>query len=203
MRLIVRTVGVLIVTLLCVSLTPAVTHGAVPLQHPLGQIGRTVRFPGEVTDLVGPAASPTSFTLQVRDHSVTIRIMPRTVFQARTAEAQVDGFAQYDFAVVTTTRMNGEWRAVRVLYDVVPWGPIRDFSVTAHVVTLDAKGKNVQLKLASGDTHWVRLTLNTRYQVDGVPALTPPALVKDSVVVVTVHRNDAGVWVGALVNLKA
>jgi hypothetical protein len=203
MRWSVRALGVLVLTSLSVAVTPAATQGAVPKSRPAGQLVRVVRFPGQVTALAGPTASPTEFTLQVRDRSVDIRIMPRTVFQARTAEAQVDGFAQYDFAVATTTRVNGEWRAARVLYDVVPFGPIRDFTVTARVVSVDARGRNVMLRLLSGDTHGVRITVNTKYQVDGVPAVTPPVLTKDLVVVVTVHRNDAGVWVATLINLKA
>lgn len=206
-----RAIGLVAAVWLCaaVSVTPSFASGAwaktVPAKNgPLGSQTRPNRFSGQVIGLDGLASSPTGFRLQVNSRIIDFRItVPGTTFTARTAEAQVVGFGQYDFATVVATRVNAEWTAVRVLYDVVPFGPIRDFTVTGRVVSVDKKGRNALLRLTSGDTHIVRLVLTTKYEINGLPADAPITLVKDDVVEVTIHRNLGNVWIATTVNLKA
>src|SRR5919202_2719022 len=109
---------------LTMSASPASAMHTVPTRTamravPLQAIPRTVRFAGQVTTVSGRINNPTGFTLQVRDRLVDIRIVPRTNFVARSAEAQVEDFGQYSFALVTASKSNGEWTASRVEFDVV------------------------------------------------------------------------------------
>jgi predicted lipoprotein len=183
------------------SLAPAAAAKAIPATAP----NRPIRFSGQVVALDGLASGPTGFRLQVNSSGRVIDFhinQISTTFTARTAEAQVVGFGQYDFATVVASRANAEWTAVKVLYDVVPFGPIRDFTVTGRVVNADKKGRSALLRLASGDTHVVRLTAMTKYEINGIITDAPIALVRDSIVEVTVHRNVENVWVATTVNLK-
>lgn len=193
--------GVMAALLMSAFVTPAMAHTAKPNAVAANAQSRAVRFGGQIMALAGQPSSPSGFTLQLRDRTLDFKILPRTTFQARSAEAYVDGFAQYDFALVNATRVNGDWTANRITYDVLPFGSIRDFTVSGKVVSLDRSGKNVLLKLLSGDTHSVRMNLNTKYQLNSEPVDTAPALLKDAALDVTVHRNGNGVWIAVTINL--
>jgi hypothetical protein len=194
-----RRLGSLIVLLAIATASLAV---AVPAQarHAIGprqvKAGRVAMFPGQIMNLTGPASSPTGFTLQTAQRSIDFRIAPRrTRFTARSAEALVDGFSVDDFATVSATRVNGEWVANHVVYDVVPWGPIRLFTVSGTVLRLDRIDNRFLVKLSTGDTHWIVTNKGTKYLIDGQPSAGPVALTREEAVQVQVHRNQAGRWI--------
>ena len=190
---------------LMVALSLATSYAPVSAARPVpfGDHVRTVQLCGQITALVGRADNPTGFTLQLKDRSIDIKIAPRTTnIMARSAEAQVDGLAQYDFAVVLATRSSGDWVANRVLYDVVPFGPIRQFTVSGKVLSADKRGRGFTLKLVSGDTHWIRITKNTEYTLDGQAVVSAPSLVRDTAVDVQLRRSMEEQWVAVSINVK-
>jgi hypothetical protein len=84
----------------------------------------------------------------------------------------------------------------------VPFGPIRDFTVSGRITWLDKKAQNFRLKMLSGDIHLIRLTARTKYQMDSLPIEIAPTLMVGNAVDVMVHRNLADVWVAVSVNLR-
>lgn len=163
-----------------------------------------VRFAGQVTAVTGPTTNPDGFTLQLRDHAVVIKILPRTNIIARSAEAQVEGFGPYVFAVVTAAKVGADWTANRVEYDVVPFGPIRDFAVTGKTTWVDKKGHAFRLRLMSGDIRTVRITKQTRFEFDGQPAEdAPPTLAVGEALDVSIHRNLQDQWIAVLIDIRS
>lgn len=182
---------------LAVSLSPAGAMHVVPQQtHP-----PLVHFSGQVTAISGPAANPTRFTLQTNDRAIDFQIVMRTNIVARSAEAQIEGLSLDDFAMVTAARPNGSWTAYRIVYDVQPWGPIRQFTVTGTVQRVDKRGRGFQLRMSGGTTHWIVVNQQSKFAVAGIPVDTPPTLIRDSVVEVLVRRAGLN-WVALTVNVR-
>lgn len=183
--------------------------GTTALAAPRADGPQFQRVFGQIAGILGPAAGPTGLVIQqqqgkaVAAKTVTIRLdAARTVLRARTAEAQVEGLAVGDFAVVLATRSNGDLTARRVEFDVDPFGPIRFFTVTGTVLRLNRAGTQILLSLPGGTTRWIILTDNTRYTLDGVPTATVPVLQHNNVVTVDIHLVERG-WVAQAVNLKS
>lgn len=166
------------------------------------KVRTSARLAGQVTAVIGRPSNPTGFSLQLRDRTVEVQIVPRTIFLARSAEAQVEGFSQYVFALVVGTRANGEWTASRVDYDVVPFGPIRDFTVSGKITWVDKQEHTFRLKLVSGDIRTIRIVQRTRFLIDGQPLDIAPSLSVGSAVDVVVHRNVTDQWIALSVSLR-
>lgn len=180
-----------------ISLTPAAAS------HPSPRVAsHPIRVAGQVTAIAGPAANPTGFTLQLTDRSIAVRIVSRTTITARSAEALVDGFLANDFAVVTTVKSGGGWVANRIVYDAVPFGPIRQFTISGSVMRVSPNGKRFMLRLVTGARHWVQITRNSRFEVNGVPTTPAPILARTNPVEVKIRRANNYRWVALLINLK-
>ncbi len=141
--------------------------------------------------------------MQTAARTVDIKIaVNRTRFTARSAEALVDGFIAGDFAVVTVRRVPpGEvLRANRVLYDVVPFGPITQFTLTGAFVREAVDGHAFLMHLKTGTWHWISVNANTQYTEDGSPIAMLPD-VRGEILTVSIHRLN-GRWIALSVDVK-
>jgi hypothetical protein len=183
----------LIVSLL--ALAPAGTAWAGPGGH-----GNLTVFNGQVTALSGPIANPTAFTLQDRIRSVDLRIVPETMFKARSAEAEVEGFVVSDYAVVSARRVRGAWTAYRIAFDVRPM--IAGTLVSGTIVKVGRTGRQLQLRLDTGQMQSVTISPRTRFRINGQPTDSPPDLSKGDLVQILMKPTDRG-WVATEINLEA
>ena len=184
------------VLLLIVSLMTVASPGIVragPDRH-----GTVTVFSGQVTALSGPVANPTGLTLQDRIRSVDIRIAPETMFRARSAEAEVEGLVVGDYAVIGARKGKGSWIANRISFDVRPM--VAGTLVTGTIVKLSSNGKQLQLRLDTGQMQPVTIGPRTKYRIDGQPTDTPPELAKGDVVQVLMRSAPRG-WTAMEINL--
>lgn len=190
--------------ILCLAAVCALSAAppALAEHSPPSNVSTAQRFDGQIISLLGPAASPTGIVLQLSaTRTLTVRLTPRTIVKARSAEAQVEGLLVGDFAVVFATKPVADWNARRVTFDVDPFGPIRYFTITGTVVRLNRAGTRVQLTITGGTKRWIILTPFTHYAIDGIPSDTGLTPVRSNVLQVDVHSVPRG-WVALLVNLK-
>lgn len=189
---------------LLIALGPAALAGPAHAMHGVGAKQtvrpKTVTFPGQIVSLSGPSSSPTGFILQTARRTIDFRT-PATRFTARSAEALVDGFSANDFAIVRATRVNTSWVAIRVVYDVVPWGPIRTFTIAGTVQRVIRPANRLLVKMISGDTHWIFMNKNTKFDIAGQPVAGPSPLARDESVQIHVHRTAAGRWIALAISI--
>jgi hypothetical protein len=158
------------------------------------------RFIGVVNAIQGPAESPAQITLQLGTLTTDVRINLKTVFSGKSAEANVEGLLQGDYATVIARRFKGVWVAKRVIFDVQPMIPLHLFSGTVTKETLD--GRHVTIRLV-GTQRFIafRIAVAAQFQSDGHAELNPLSLFRGATVeLLALHSNTA--WVAYTVNLK-
>lgn len=161
------------------------------------------RFVGQVTVVTGPAAAPTGFTFQYKDRFVDMHTSPNaTTYQARSAEAEVEGLLPGDYAVVRARHQKKGWTAVLVTFDVRPFANLRPQMVLDGTVTrVVPNQRRFAMRLDGGGTRVVKVAAQARLLLDGQPTDPPPALVKGTVVQVVLRKLDAG-WTAVLINIR-
>lgn len=170
--------------------------GAYPLTHVNNLPNRLV---GQVQNVVGPGASPTGFTLQLGNQTADLKIVPATVFAARSAEAEVEGFITGDYALVVARRTDHGLVARRVSFDIQPFLPLRLVTGTLQRVSLN--GRHVLVKLDNTRIMWLQITRQTRYRQDGKVVAIPPALTRGMQLQILAVRAY-GAWVAADINIR-
>lgn len=173
---------------LFLSLAGALPHAAAQTAPPVAGFDRT-RLIGEVANLQGPTSNPDSFSLQLGYLTVDLHITPNTTYVARSAEAQIEGLVNGDYAFVVTRRVRHVLIAFRIVFDVQPFHPLREF--TGAVVRVSPDQMHLVMKLLDTTrTFSLRLTRQTRFKIDGRIADIPPALVKgEAIQIVALQRN--------------
>jgi hypothetical protein len=144
------------------------------------------RFVGQVTALLPANGSPNTFVLLQPNISVAISINPQTQLTGSSAEANVEGLARDDYAVVNAKHVQGRWIATKITYDVDPILPLRVISGT--VVKLTPDGRRVNVKLDTGGSRWITIGRLARYRLDGRAVDPPPILLKGELVQLVINR---------------
>lgn len=147
------------------------------------------RLVGEVTNLQGPATGPMSFTLELGYLSVDLHITARTTFVSRSAEAQIEGLANGDYAFVVARRIKRQLVAMRVSFDIQPFSPLREIDGT--VVRVNPVQTRLVIRFSANNKILVvRLNRQSRYKTDGRIDDFPPILTRgDFVQVLCLQRN--------------
>jgi hypothetical protein len=135
---------------------------------------------GMVTDVVGPAGDPTSFSLQLGNLSAEVVTVPATRFVARSLEAQVEKLVVGDYALVVIRHTKAGLTAARITYDVEPFGPLHAFNGAITWVSPDQM--RFRLRLDTGRVVPLRVRPQTRFELDGHVADTLPTLLKGQTV---------------------
>ncbi|MGH2443453.1 MAG: hypothetical protein ACRDFX_09855 [Chloroflexota bacterium] len=159
------------------------------------------RFAGEVTALAGPVSQPTMFTLQLGVATTNFRIDPtKTMFIAKSAEAQVQGFVQGDYALITARRFKHGWLATRIRFDVQPMFPLRDMTVIVVRVPID--GMHLIVRPATGGHPFaLRFARDTQFRVSGRITDVQPVFARGQGLQVLGLRQN-GFWIGVDVDLR-
>jgi hypothetical protein len=158
------------------------------------------RFVGQVTALLPINGSPTAFVLLQPSLSVTISINPQTQLTASSAEANVEGLARDDYAVVNAKHVQGRWIAAKITYDVDPILPLR--TVSGSVVRLTPDGRRVNVKLDTGGSRWITIGRLARYRLDGRIIDPPPILLQSEPVQFVINRATIP-WVALEVDVRS
>lgn len=164
------------------------------------QIIDRARFVGQVTTLLPVNGSPTAFVLLQPNLSVTISISPQTQLTGSSAEANVEGLARDDYAVVNAKHVQGRWIAAKIRYDVDPILPLR--VVSGSVVKLTPDGRRVNVKLDTGGSRWITIGRLARYRLDGRAVDPPPILLKGELVQFVVNRTTVP-WLALEVDARS
>lgn len=167
--------------------------------HP--QAVERARFVGQVTTVLGSGGTPSEFILQAINGVVDIHITPQTTFVAKSAEANVEGLARDDFAVVNVRRtQQGAWVAARITYDVDPFAPLR--AVTASLTRVSLDGKRLLVKADTGASRWVSIVRLTRFRMDGRLLDAPPVFLKGQSLQLVVQNTFTG-WVALEIDIRS
>ena len=149
--------------------------------------------------------TPLAFTLQVRSRSLDMRIADHAKLTPKSAEANVEGFVDNDYATVMAKRVNHQWLAYRIDYDVQPIvaspAPTVTVTVTGTIVKVSPAAKWLTMLLDTGETRLVTVTKQTRWLLDGQPDVPPTLPVKGDIVRIVMRKTVHG-WVALEINLK-
>lgn len=162
-------------------------------------VGVSDRLIGQVTNLIGSPTRPDGFSLQLGTSSVDLHVAPnRVTLRPLSGEAEVEGLANGDYALVNVRRVKRAWMVVRITFDVQPFAPLRQISGTLLRISPD--GMRAVLRLDPTHTLLFRVTRQTRLRLDG--RFTDPltGLTKGSAVQGLLLRVN-GVW--AAIDLDA
>lgn len=158
------------------------------------------RFVGQVTALTGPVSNPTGMTLALGMDSVDIRFGLRYSPRPLSAEAEVEGLAVKDYVSLQAWRTRNGLVTQRVQFDVQPFGRLK--SITGIVQTVSPDGRHIKLRLAdTGTIRWIEVIKQTRYDIDGRPALGPVPVGHDQTLQILVLKGDLD-WIAADINIK-
>lgn len=153
---------------------------------------KTFSFRGKVIGVDGAPANPFDFAILTKPgHVIEFRVVASTRFHALSAEAEVQGFLSGDYALVTATRMNKDWVAINVSYDVAPPPPLR--TVTGVVARVSPDNSRFEVHLDNGVNRWFPIAPSVRIKVNGIPG-GPAGIVKGAAVAVTLEKLDRD-WV--------
>ena len=159
---------------------------------------------GQITALHGPATSPTGFTIELGTYSFDETIAPKATITAKSAEAEVEGLAVGDYAIVHNRRVKGQWLALHIVYDVQPIAPLH--ALTGTALRLSPSGKLLFIKPDTGrGTIVLHILARTRFLQDGkpLPLSQQPPLVTRGQQVDVVGRRVNGAWLAYDVDLKS
>ncbi|GAC1464362.1 MAG: hypothetical protein PVSMB7_07280 [Chloroflexota bacterium] len=162
-----------------------------------------VRFTGQVASVqVSRDGTPLAFTLRIARRLVDFRTSPQAKLVPRSAEAAVEGFMPNDYATVMARRVNRQWVAQRVEFDVqsIPASPLPIVTVMGTVVAESATNRSLTMTLDTGDVRLVLITKQTRFRIDG-QIVSPTPLMKGDTVRVTMRRAGRS-WVAVEINLQ-
>jgi hypothetical protein len=189
------------------------TLGVTPIAGVSGQTASAQRIPadfagvlgdnryiGEIVALDGRANNPTGVVLQFGTDTTDIALGPTYTAQPQSAEAEVEGLAVDDYAVITVhSNYRGDLIAQRVQFDVEPFGRLR--LMTGVVTWMSPNDKRVRLRLPdTGAVRTLTLIHSTKYEVDG-KQVSPLILGRDQTVQVLVLRLNFSL-IAVDVNLK-
>lgn len=179
---------------LALNLAPAGAQ-TVPIVHSYDR----VHFIGQVSNVLGSSTIPDSLSLQLGTLAIDLRTIPRTTIKANSAEAQVEGLVNGDYALVTGRRVKRAWVAVRIVYDVRPFGPLRQFSGT--ILRVSPNNVRLLLKLDTGHNLWVRASPKAHFRMDGHLLDVPPIFTKGETIQI-LALNDYG-WTAYEIDLHS
>lgn len=158
------------------------------------------QFGGQIVALTGNTDNPTGFTLQMKSHNMDFKISPTTVFTARSAQAELQGFSVNDYAIVEARHVRRTWISTRIDFDITPIVP-NQITLTGSVWRISINQKRLAMKLDTGDVRWVNIIARTRYRIDAQPIDGTLVLTKGEVVEIRAQRTVHGLF--ALdINLK-
>jgi hypothetical protein len=165
----------------------------------VGIIGQS-RYIGQVIALDGRLDNPTGVMLQLGTDSTDIKLGPRYTAQPQSAEAEVEGLAVGDYALVTAHLVRGDLVAQRVQFDVEPFGRMK--LITGSVTWVSPNGKHLRLRVAdTGNTRVLQLVRSTQYEIDGKVQIAPLLLAKEQTVQVLILHDNFQLY-AVDVNLK-
>jgi hypothetical protein len=146
------------------------------------------RYIGQVESIDGPAANPTGIVLALGTDTEDIRLGPKYTAQPQSAEAEVEGIAVGDYAMVTAKAGKANMVAQRVQFDVHPFGRLKALSGTITWTSPNDR----RFRLRATDTGVIR-TLDvvhaTRFEMDGKPLAAPISIGKDQTVQVLMVKG--------------
>ncbi|MBV9281113.1 MAG: hypothetical protein JOZ41_13610 [Chloroflexi bacterium] len=184
--------------------------------RPLPQVGSLTRFVGMVGAVVGPADTPTGFSLLLASgRLVPFVTAPNATFSGKSAEAAVEGLQRGDYAivqarnvsVVVAHRLRKHWVAYHVDFDVQPITPTpapkpAAATITGTVTRVTVDGRRFAVQDQATLKVWtITIDARTVFRVDGQLMPGPPVLSKGDSVVVRA-RKAGSVWVATEVNLR-
>jgi hypothetical protein len=157
------------------------------------------RFVGLITNYQGTPLNPIAFTLQLGMETVDLRTYAKTALLPQSAEAELEGMADGEYALVFVRKMKGVWMAYRIRYDVQPVLPLRKLSGT--ILRVNPDGMHFQLKLDTAHTVVLRINKDARYVGIAPPAPGEvPVLNKGDLVDVTALFSNG--WVAYEIDVK-
>lgn len=155
---------------------------------------------GQVLTVDSTAGIPTNFVLETKTRIINFRIGARATFTARSAEAEVEGFTEGDYAIVKARHAGHTWLALRITFDVQPLHVPDKRAMTATVIRERMSPRQLVVRLPSAQTRRVSLDSQTAFQVNSVPTSTPPIFVRGALVHLTVQSTTRG-WIALDVDL--
>jgi hypothetical protein len=120
------------------------------------------------------------------------------MFRARSAEAEVENLVVGDYAVVGARKVRGSWTAYRISFDVRPM--VSGTLVTGTILKVGRNGKQLQLRLDTGQMQSITISPRTRFRINGQPTDALVDLSKGDVVQILMRSTDRG-WVAMEINL--
>ena len=178
----------------------ALSGFAAPARAAQYQVIDRARFVGQVTFLDSAAAGPTSFELLQPSMAVVISINRQTQLTGKSAEANVEGLARDDYAVVNARRVGTRWVASKIVYDVDPILPLQ--TVTGSIVRVSVDGRRIYVRLDAGGSRWITIGRLARYRLDGRLLDPSPIPLKGEAVQLIVNRSALS-WVALEVDLRS
>jgi len=161
-----------------------------------------VRLYGQVTAIQSSKdGTPLGFTLLTPARTVDIHISAATMFMPKSAEAQVEGFATNDYAIVMAKHTARTWVANRITFDVQPMPPAVLVSLRGTVARVVPSGDKFLMQLDNGDSRWVLVNRQTQWRVDGQLQAAAPTLTKGNTVVVTMRHGGRN-WVATEIDVR-
>jgi hypothetical protein len=120
---------------------------------------------GVVVGVHGPVSNPDGVNVQLGSDTTMVRIEPGTVFEAQSAEAQVEGLAVGDYVCIPVRRVKGGPMALRIRFDVVPVPPLQVLRGTMQ--RFIAEGTHFTFRTDDGRFLVMRIWRDARLVVDG------------------------------------
>jgi hypothetical protein len=159
-----------------------------------------VKFVGQVLSLDGPAADPRGVALQISNKVLSIRIAPETTLMPNSAEAEVAGLMDGDFASVLAYRSGKSWIADKIVFDVVPLGSANTVTLRATITRVVPDGVHIVLRLDTGGARRLAITPRTEFRVNGTATTSPPHPTKGEQAIITMRATPRG-WVALIIDL--
>jgi len=161
--------------------------------------GTPIRLVGQITNLQGTPDSPSGFTLQLGIDTWDLKIPPQGIIKAQSAEADVEGLVNGDYALIDARRIKHVLYAYNILYDVQPLAPLRLFDGT--VVRVSPDGRRITIRADQNKVFLIRVALDARYRIDGKVSDSVPVLLKGNTMQILARHNLAG-WIGYDLDLR-
>ncbi len=192
----------LLLSLVVVTLGPGIFPASAAARGTRGATPDGVPLVGQVLSVDSIGGNPTGFILQTKTHIVACRIAAHATFTARSAEAEVEGFRDGDYAIVKARPMHQSWIALHITFDVRPLHLPEEVSVTATVVSESANGHSLTVRLPSSRTRTVILVPRTTFQENAIPTSTPPTFVRGDLVHIVMRATPKG-WIALSIDLSS
>ncbi len=162
------------------------------------QVVDRTRFVGQVSALLPEGGSPSEFTLLQPNGPVQIAINPQTKFVPGSAEANVEGLARDDYAVVNAKRVSTRWIATRIAYDVDTVLPL--VRVEGVISFVSVAGRRIDVRLNTGVVKRITIGRDARFTVGGRPTDTSLTMYTGEAVGIVANRSTVP-WLALEVDL--